>query len=226
MRIAVASCWNYRDAWLPMFALLDKFWPSHPWTTLIVDHSDWRVEGVPVGYVGFVGEVSWCQVVSRFSQMESEPILLLQEDFFLNAPVNVELVEHGLKILERENVGAVRIYPCPGATEASGDPYFGMIEPHTPYRNSLQATIYEPKYLHAIASRFNTPSEFELLGSSWASANLSDEVWAFKREVQPWPMEYYCSAISRGKWEPAALEFCRQQGIEVDTSMRGIAWQG
>ena len=82
--------------------------------------------------------------------------------------------------------------------------------------------IWKPEYLHAIASRFNTPAEFELQGSPWASSHLPAEVWALKREVQPWPICYYCSAISRGEWEPAALEFCKQQGIDVDLSLRPI----
>lgn len=209
-----------------MFALLKKFWPDNPYrTTLVNDHIPYCWPPIlPVKADFFTSnETSWCQVLADFASDLDDNVLVLQEDFFLNAPVNQELVEHGLKILSRDNIGAVRLYPCPGSEVPSEDPYFGPVPRHTRYRNSLQATIYKPGYLHAIASRFNTPAEFEVDGSAWASQHLPAEVWAFKREVKPWPMEYYCSAISRGLWEPAALEFCRQQGVEVDTSMRGVA---
>ncbi len=225
MRIAVVSCWKYRDAWTPMMRLLDKFWPDCSDIDLITDELKVPWPSVFPARFYFATEKQWCATVREYANeyASEDGILILQEDMFLNAPVNTELVEHGLEILKRENVGAVRLYPCPGATTASYDPYFGMVEPHTQYRTSCQATIWKPEYLHAIASRFSTPAEFELLGSSWASANRTEEVWAFKREVQPWPLSYFCSAISRGLWEPAALEFCRQHGIEVDTSMRRIA---
>lgn len=148
--------------------------------------------------------------------------MVFQEDFFLNAPVNQPLIDHALKLMERDNVGAVRLYPCPGANEEIGDPYFGRVTRHTAYRTSCQATIWKPGYLHAIASRFNTPSEFELQGSAWASSHLPAEVLAFKRDVQPWPIEYLCSAIGRGLWSQDAKKLCDTHGIEVDWSFRGF----
>lgn len=237
MRVVVVSCWKYHDCWEPFATLLGKYWPNHPYALLITDHHDqWHflpeLDCLDLNRETTNGicDESWCSIVAYFAHCKhgptftnDEPFLLMQEDFLLNAPVNQELVEHGLKLMERQAIGAVRLYPCPGATESSDDNYFGPVARHTPYRNSLQATIWRPSYLRAIAERYKTPSEFELEGSEWASSHLKDEVWAFKREVEPWPISYYCSAISRGKWEPAALEFCKQQGIEVDTSMRSIA---
>lgn len=227
MRVAVVSCWKYRDAWGPFFALFRKFWPeATPWLVTDAARIDMGDEAELIP--GWVNEVhfsgNWAEVVASLADTFTEaPILLLQEDFFLNAPVRDDLIDHAVRLMDRDNVGAVRLYPCPGANEEMGDPYFGRVTRHTAYRNSLQATIWRPGYLRALALRCNTPSEFELQGSAWASAHLSAEVLAFKRDVQPWPLSYYCSAISRGRWEPDALEFCRQQGIAVDTSMREIS---
>ncbi len=208
MRVAVVSCWKYRDAWPPFSALYKQFFPLGPTPQFFSDDN----------------ELTWGQVAVNAAGQTEETVLILQEDFFLNSPVNFDLVQRGLAILTvRPNVGAVRLYPCPGATETSNDTYFGQVARHSAYRTSCQATIWKPAYLKAIAERYNTPAEFELQGSPWASENLPQEVWAFKREVQPWPISYFCSAISRGKWEPAALEFCRQQGITVDTSLRPVA---
>lgn len=208
MRVAMVSCLAYRDAWEPFRLLFEKFWPGQTFSVV----SDVANPGM-----------SWCRVVADFARFETEPILLMQEDFFLNAPVNEVLIDMARLLALKDSVGAVRLYPCPGATDISIDPYYAPVARHTPYRNSCQATIWDPRYLWEIASRFETPFDFEVHGSAWASLNLPQEVLAFKREVQPWPISYYCSAISRGKWEPAALEFCRANGIEVDVSMRAIA---
>lgn len=209
MRIAVVSCWKYRDAWVPFLRLFRKFWSNCEFTPEIISDT----EEYPR---------SWCEVVTEFAKAQTDPILLLQEDFFLNAPVDEVLVAHALYLLHMRNLGAIRLYPCPGATDLADNAYFGPVSRNTEYRNSLQATIWRPAYLAAIAERYKTPSEFELEGSAWASENLPGEVWAFKREVQPWPISYICSAISRGKWEPAALELCKQHGIEVDLTLRPV----
>ena len=228
MRIAVISCWKYRDAWRSFLDLMCKFWPDRPYNAVLItdEYEDNRefIEGLDTPPVFLTRGKSWCQGLAEFCSQTSEPFLLMQEDFLLNAPVRQELVERGLKILERDNVGAVRLYPCPGSTESisSENPYYGRVARHTRYRTSCQATIWKPEYLHAIASRFNTPAEFEIDGSAWASQHLPAEVWAFKREVKPWPMEYLCSAIGRGLWSQDAKKLCDLHGIEVDWSMRGF----
>jgi hypothetical protein len=149
-------------------------------------------------------------------------ILLLQEDFLLNAPVHQDLIGHALEQMQSRNAGMVRLYPCPGSDEDYGDPHVGIVRKGSAYRISCQASIWRPDYLHAIASQCgDTPRDFEINGTRIAES-LPDEVLAWKRESEPWPIQYYCSAISRGKWEPAALEFCRQQGVEVDLSLRGV----
>src|SRR5688572_28272941 len=168
MRIAVISCWKYRDAWKPFFDLLEKFWPNRPYgADLISDEIPdlgWT-NGIKAWPRSVRPGGAWCESLVKITSKPEEKWLVLQEDFFLNAPVNQDLIEHALKLMERESIGAIRLYPCPGATEPSDDPYFGPVARHTMYRNSLQATIYRPGYLRAIAERYNTPQEFELQGS-------------------------------------------------------------
>lgn len=208
MRVAVISCVGYRDCWDPFDQLFKKFWPNQNYDLV----TDTDSPGKP-----------WCKVVADYAAAMNEPIVLFQEDMFLTRQVDVDLIEHGVsRLFCNLGVGAVRFYPCPGATHEFGDPYFGEVARHTPYRNSLQVTAWQPQYLRAIAERYEVPADFEMKGSPWASHHRPESVYAFKRDVQPWPLEYICSAISRGKWEPYAIEFCAKYGIKVDTSMREI----
>lgn len=210
MRIAVASCVAYCDAWAPFSALFRKFWPTCPYELLFI--TDERNPGQ-----------SWCRVVAEFAAQEKQPILLMQEDFFINAPVNELLIVKGLQQLEERNAAMVRIYPCPGGDIPYGDKWYAKIPKGTRYRVSCMASIWEPRILAEIASKCGeTPFDFEITGSK-LSNDYKEPFLAFRRDVQPWPLSYICSAISRGKWEPHALEFCRANGIEVDTSMREVA---
>lgn len=213
MKIAVATCLKYHDAIPPFLALFRRFWPDCPYEVLVID--DRRNPGQ-----------SWCSVVHEFAANTRDPLtLLMQEDFFLNAPVNHRLIQEAHSEMINRMAAMARLYPCPGADVDYGHPYYGYIDKQKPYAVSCQATIWKSRVLADLTANFSTPSEFEISGSQMADS-FDEPFLAFKREVQPWPLQYYCSAISRGKWEPAALEFCRQQGIEVDTSMREVAaWQ-
>lgn len=147
---------------------------------------------------------------------------MMQEDFFINAPVNELLIQKGLDQLQERNAAMVRLYPCPGGDIPYGDKWYAEIPKGVAYRVSAQASIWDPISLYRIASHCDTPADFEIKGSE-LSNYIGEPFLAFRRDVQPWPLSYYCSAISRGKWEPAALEFCRANGIEVDLSMREVA---
>lgn len=226
MKIGVVSCEKYRDAWEPFVKLFRKFWPDCPYDTCILtDYSNqWEIDGVRLSPI--CQPKSWAQIVAAWAENASikkhDAVLVLQEDFFLNAPVNQSLIERGVEVLKARDAAMVRLYPCPGGEKDYGDSHFAEIPKGTRYRVSCQASLWEPSVLCWIASHCDTPGEFELDGTE-LSNRVDRPFLAWKREVTPWPMQYYCSAISRGKWEPAALEFCRQQGVEVDTSMRGVA---
>lgn len=222
MRVVVVSCFAYRDCWVPMFALLDKFWPNHPPVTLLTDETG--DAGLPerVSVVELEVRASWCRILSAYCRNTAEDFLMvMQEDFFLSAPVQQHLIEHALEQMKERNAGCVRLYPCPGGEVEYSDPYFAIVPRGTQYRVSCMAAIWSPQYLRAIASRFNTPAEFELQGTPF-SDTLPDEVLAFKRDVQPWPMEYLCSAIGRGLWSQDAKKLCDAHSIDVDWSLRGF----
>lgn len=180
---------------------------------------------IPDGCTLFIGGdgLSWCDVLRSFTETTSEPFLLIQEDFFVHMPVIAEAMDHALNQLEVQKAGAVRIYPSPGADADYGDILFGEVWSHSPYRISCQATIWRPDYLRAILSHLSGPaSTFEIEGS-FLSRSLPDKVLAYKRNVEPWPLEYLCSAIGRGVWSQDAKKVCDREQIEVDWSLRPMA---
>ncbi len=167
----------------------------------------------------------WCATVAAFAlQFKHEPILLLQEDFWLTHLIEEQLINqaHGI-LMNHSNVGAVRLFPCPGAGEGIGE--YGIVGRDEPYRTSCQATIWRPDYLYAIAAKSavcNRASDFELIGGPFASKFLPQEVMAFRRERYPWPIQYCCTAVRNGRWELEAKVLTELHGIDVDWSQRGF----
>jgi hypothetical protein len=148
---------------------------------------------------------------------------LFQEDFFIHKPVNTVLIAHALGQLKQRGAGGARLYPCPGSDVDYGDMFFGDVLNNTPYRISCQATIWQPEYLLKVLSCVNgSAAAFEIDGS-FISTTLPEPMLAFKRDIYPWPVEYLCSGISRGQWNPASKRLCDRLGIENDWTMREMA---
>lgn len=219
MRVAVISCEKYSDAWHPFFELFRRFFYCSPeWSYwLLTDFVGNNT--LPMPWTVFEHPGTWCETLKAFADQSDEPFLLMQEDFFLNAPVSDLNIRYALKQMEVKNAGAVRIYPCPGATSEYGDALYGLVDKRTPYRISCQATIWKPQFVSAIAARCNTPAEFELNGTQYSDL-MPEPVLAWKRQVEPWPIQYICSAIGRGKWDPNAKALCDKYGIQADFSRR------
>jgi hypothetical protein len=211
VRIEVITCDAYSDAWKPFFALFHRFWPDCPY---------------PVKLRSDNKEDKWCSVVLRCATEAKEPILMMMEDFFINEPVQPELIAHALDLLQTRNAGLVRLYPANDEVQEIGDPYFAAVPRGQRYRVSCQASIWDPEYLREIARRsLSTTAEagdFENIGGPEGDL-LPQEVLTFKREIRPWPMEYFFTAINRGLWNPDALKMCAELGIPVDRSMRAVA---
>lgn len=224
MRLAVISCWAYRDAWAPFFALLDKFWPNHPSVTLIADVIG-RESPAPLKIPTFQGPESrpwsWCEVLTAYARtIGDEPLLLMQEDFFLTAPVQEELIASAVKEFDDPEVGCVRLYPCPGGS-GEGSEHFGIVPRGTRYRISCQAALWRPSFLVSIARHCSTAFRFEVMGTHIAKS-MPQTVLAFRHELRPWPMEYLCTAINRGRWTQDAKRICDQHSISADWSMRAF----
>jgi hypothetical protein len=199
----------YQDAWDPFLRLFKKFWPDCPHELLLITDRDRP-------------GASWCSVVADFAARNKGAVMLLQEDFFLTAPVNNRLVDAAILEMQVRNAAMVRLYPCPGGDVDYGSRYFAEIPKGARYRVSCQASIWNSSVLYEIASHCNTAADFEIDGTA-ISERFDEPFLAFKREAKPWPIEYLCSGISRGKWNPDAKRLFEQHGISADYSLREMA---
>jgi hypothetical protein len=112
--------------------------------------------------------------------------------------------------------------PCPGPDfPIEDDPETGEIAPGAPYRVSCQAAIWKVVLLRKILDRTMGASSFELQGTRVARS-YPERFLSVKRERQPWPFPYLVSGITRGLWNPDALELFRRLEIPVDLSLRAV----
>lgn len=216
MRVVI-SCQKYQDTWTPFLALFEKFHGGP--ITLLTD--GWTPRLFPKWVRLHVETGSWCEMLRKFAQKQSAPFLLCQDDFFLNEPVDPFLMGIGEALSDKAD--CVRMYPCPGADTPIHNDFFGEVSPNSEYYISCQASWWNPRFLEKIIiPTMHRTRDFEITGS-YEARTRGARILSVKRELKQWPMQYICSAINRGKWNPDAIILCQKLGIPIDTSMRPVA---
>lgn len=219
--VIVASCARYSDAWCPFISLFKKFWPECPWSvTLVADRApekwdgDWAIiTGRDYGWANNLGYA--------LATLESDVVILFQEDFFLSARAEDEFIKSAVvKVRHTADIGCYRLYPCPGP-DVNIDADHGEVKKGTMYRTSCQVAVWKVSYLKKLLHHCTDAASFEIQGTK-NSESLDERVLAVRRDRLTWPIQYICSAISRGKWNPDALKLCDRYEIIIDKTRRAV----
>ncbi len=96
------------------------------------------------------------------------PFLMLMDDHII-FEVDNDLIRTAQDIIERPDVGCVRLVPWPGPTLPYNAPGFGEIDKRQEYAISLQASFWKPQTLIDLLDPGWSPWQIELLGSKRAA---------------------------------------------------------
>ncbi|HYO77546.1 MAG TPA: hypothetical protein VE010_13885 [Thermoanaerobaculia bacterium] len=221
--ILVASCDAYADVWSPFFTLFFRHWPDCPYPihlgTNFESFDDPRVRTIRVG-----ADRGWAAgLSSMLARLSATHVLLFLEDFFLERQADDAMVQSLVAAAQRNpEVASIRLAPLPPPSEIRGAPFAAMPEllrivpPGTPYRVSAQPAVWRVEALRRYLRAGFTAWDFELIGSQLA--DLSSDVFLGPVHAAI----AYDHAIEKGRWRAAGIRICRENGIEVATSARGI----
>ncbi len=216
LAVLVLSCDRYADLWPPFFALFKKYWPDCPYPVYLGANTRAYADG-KVTSLGTGADENWSDSARAIVSQIPEPyVLILLEDFLLTQPVDSGLMAQCLGWMKELDAGYMRLKPYPPPDRRiAGIPLVGEIETGAPYRVSLMAAIWEKDtFLQALKSG-ESAWQMELLGSA-RSGQLK------KRFFCTWrPVIHYLGGVTFGKWLPAAVKFCRKEGIALDLAARG-----
>src|SRR5688572_20936347 len=98
--IVVNTTDSFEDCWQPFFKLFDKYWAgSKPSIFLNTETKDFSYSGLDITCSKVAGSnptsrIAWGECLLRcLEKIDTEMILYLQEDYFINAPVRVDQIE-------------------------------------------------------------------------------------------------------------------------------------
>jgi hypothetical protein len=220
--IVVTSCSRYSQVWQPFFLLFGRYWADCPYKVFFISDSEKAM--LPdiggVTNIPFGRDAGWCTntILALGSLHNFDRVLLFQEDFLLTSKVDTRMVRQLVRYSRDNDVGCLRLCPCPGPDRKWRDPFLGELGPSVPYRVSLQLAIWKPSVLLGLMRHGEAPWIIEFDGCA-RSAGVKEpflSLWRQPDDTPGGPVRYFITAVTRGVWEDGALELLRHEGIPMD----------
>jgi len=119
--------------------------------------------------------------------------------------------------MEKKKSGCLRLYPCPGPDLPCPDNQeVGAISKGSDYRLSLQTAIWDKNILNTLLRNGESAWELEIKGTKRTN-ELDVPFLCVKNNP---PINYFCTAVVKGKWVKEAVELCKNEGIKIDLKIR------
>ena len=216
--VLVASCDKYADLLGPFSVLWRKFWPDCPFEVVLV------TENEPLSardscfdrVVACGAGGNWCsRLVQTLDTIATPYVLMLCDDYYLESPVDTQLVLSRLDQARTFDAVNLRLIPNPKPSRAFRD---GLMEyrKQTAYCISTLAGIWNREFLRGLADGRSSIWEFERYGSFAVGGESRPLLVTPVREFP------FVDAVHKGCWEKFGLAVCRANGIEPDLSVRGL----
>ena len=215
--IVVVSFDGYSDVW-PVFAQgLNRFWSDRPFETyLVTNEAEPSFDSIRIVKTG--EEISWSRRLrTALSQIDSEYIILLLEDYLLCKDVNNADVLRLIDFMKANSADYMRIAPIPKIKSDAPDNQPVPLPQDTLYGVNLQAGIWKKDYLLSLADGDISAWEFEARQKNGAPTQIKGNCYA----VNYFPVKYL-NGIIQGKWYPETVKAYKRLGVGIDTRSRGV----
>jgi len=234
--VLVNSTDSYEDAWYPFFKLFATYWPAcESAIVLNTETKSFRYLGLQITasrvgkYWSHNRQMTWSECLLRCLAIVNTPLILyLQEDFFLDAPVEVaQLREFAEYMIEHQiaHIGLTH-FGSHGPFHPTDHPLLWEVDRHARYRIALQAGLWNVRQLSRHIRPHENPWQLESYGSRRA-ARIDDRFLCVNRDVfhdgGRRVIPYEPTGIVGGQWKQEVVEalFDRHQ-IHVDFTERGF----
>ena len=219
--IIVSSCDAFSDVWEAFFTLFFRYWPDCPFPIYLVSESktytDSRITPILVG-----ADLKWASNTKKaLNQISTPHILYMQEDYLLQSPVQTEKIVALLKLMQQGHAACIRLYPSPGPNKKyAQSELVGEIDKNSNYSISLQATLWDKQFLLGQLIDGESGWDMEFKGSERAAKLSATFLCVYISAI-----DYFATAIKRGRWYYDAVQLCEREGIKLDLSKRPVETQ-
>lgn len=235
--ILINTCDKFEDCWDPFFKLWSLYWKDCKGTVYLnTEYKDYSfpnldiisVKGCSTHGIPKNKRATWSQCLKwAIEIMDTELILYLQEDYFLNGKVKNEMLEHYLKYmadhpeipciqLTTDGIPVREIYDKKEHLHYSNPKHFSYV--------SCQASIWRKDILTKLIREHESAWNFEWWGSKRAYylgikfLTLNHDWLKDGNDIIP----YIKTGVIGGKWYHPVVDLFNKHGIQIDFSRRGF----
>lgn len=233
--ILVNSTDSFEDCWRPFFKLFSKFWPEcREQIILNTETKEYAYAGLDIACSMVSARIpskklSWGECLLRcLDKIKTEIVLYLQDDYFINGPVDVGQIEDFVQLMNNEGNSNIRLLECAnaGPWHPSDHPLLWKVDQRALYRISLQASLWRKDRLGFYVRKHENPWQFEIWGSKRAH-RVRDTIYCVNRDIfnkhTRQVIPYIPTGVIKGKWNKEAVyDLFLENGIEMDFSQRGF----
>jgi hypothetical protein len=225
---------GFEDCWGPFFQLFARFWPDCPYPIVLnTETKSAQIDSVSIRSAkvasGSLRRLTWSECLARCLDDISTPfVLYLQEDFFLEAPVQQHYIATFLEEMRAGRADVIRLMECGGSGPwiPTANPLLWEVTQAAKYRIALQAVLWRKSTLRSHLRMHESPWQMEVFGSARAR-RVKDKVLCVNRDLFHGPgkeiFPYKPTGVVKGQWEKDIVEpLFLQHGIQVDFSKRGF----
>jgi hypothetical protein len=235
LTILVNSTDIFEDCWLPFFKLFSKFWHNCIHKILLnTETKDFSFSGLNILCTKIYGtrpdqRFTWSECLTKcLDRIDDEIILYLQEDYFINGPIDVEQIESFVTLMQKEDISHISLVPFSnhGPWKPTKHPLLWEIHQKAEYRISLQAGLWRKERLKYYLRKHETAWQFEVWGTKRAH-RIKDSLLCVNRDIfneqNCQVIPYEPTGIIKGKWNKEVVhDLFLSNEIEVDFSQRGF----
>lgn len=177
----------------------------------------------------------WAQYAQALDQIPEDYVIYLQDDFFLYADVNHELLQRALDFLKNSDYDYVRLIRCGYQTPLDKhvkDNFF-EVDMATQDAFSMQATLWKKRRMRDLYTHVASAKWLE--GEHWNVGarqmkikgvftwNGEPQIGKFHYDSVIWP--YVCTGINKGQWNMDEYPEIMKRLVKhynIDVTKRGV----
>lgn len=233
--ILVNTSDSFEDCWNPFFQLFATYWPDCDWPIVLnTEIKSYSYSGLDIRCArvaaGESRRLSWSECLMRCLDGIDTPYLLyLQEDYFLEAPVQVEKLKTLVDQMRKGRADVIRVMECGGAGpwHATDNQALWRVDQHARYRIALQAGLWRTSTLRNQLRAHESPWQLEVFGSARARRNKNEKVLCVNRDLHHGPgkeiLPYTPTGVVSGRWaKHVVVDLFARHGIAMDFTQRGF----
>ena len=230
LTVIVNSCDAYEDLWFPFFSLYKKYWGDNNVRLILnTESKEFYFEGLDIECIHSTDKKYGARILNTLSEVHTEYVLLLLDDFFLRKPVDMARVCDIIKWMNEDSQIAYFNSDCTDVYaewEVDHYPGFRRIPPGSEYVLNLQAAIWRKEVLQEYWKTDISPWEWEIFVNMRTFLENEKKFYCttdWRYSICDYGYNADGMGVFRGKWviQDVAPLF-EKENLIVDFSKRGV----